>query len=220
VTAKPRLHDACCCQGGASRGYADVGWDVDGSDIIPQPRYPYPFHLSDSIAYIKEHGHKYDAHAASFPCQWYTNCWQIQQNDHPDLISPGRDALNATGKPWVMENVPGAPLRNPVELCMCMFDDDPGTYRPRWFETGNGFTIPQPPHRPHTKRHTKMGRPPQPGEVMHVVGNFSGAAQARAAMGIDWMSRDGLREAIPPAYTQWIGLQLMQFVKQTKEIAA
>jgi DNA (cytosine-5)-methyltransferase 1 len=214
-----KLLDSCCCQGGASRGYADAGWEVEGSDIVPQPRYPYPFHLTDAITFLRQRGEEYDAHGASFPCQWYTNAWKIQQNEHPDLIAEGREALNATGRPWVMENVPGAPLINPVELCMCMFDDDPGTYRPRWFETGNGFVIPQPKHRPHTKRHTKMGRPPRPGEVMHVVGNFSGVAQARKAMGIDWMARDGLREAIPPAYTRWIGLQLMEYVMASGRLA-
>ncbi|GAA3624530.1 hypothetical protein GCM10022223_47010 [Kineosporia mesophila] len=203
-----RLVDLCCCQGGASRGYAEAGFTVQGVDITPQPRYPYPFHQGDAITFIAEHGHEFNAIAASFPCQAYTACWQIQRNEHPDLIDVGREALNATGLPWVMENVPGAPLRDPVELCMCMFTTDPGTYRPRWFETGGGFTLPRMEHRPHTKRHTKMGRPPRPDEVMHVVGNFSGVAAARLAMGIDWMTRDGLREAIPPAYTHWIGTHL------------
>ncbi|MBT0771368.1 DNA cytosine methyltransferase [Kineosporia sp. J2-2] len=218
----PRLVDLCCCQGGASRGYTDAGFVVTGVDIFPQPRYPYPFHQADAIEFAAQHGAGFDAIAASFPCQAYTACWQIQRREHPQLIDIGREVLNRTGRPWVMENVPGAPLHDPVELCMCMFTSEPGTYRPRWFETGGGFILPRMEHRPHTKKHTKMGRPPRPDEVMHVVGNFSGVAAARAAMGIDWMTRDGLREAIPPVYTRWIGEHLIAHLAacSTKRSAA
>uniref|UniRef100_UPI001E640B85 hypothetical protein n=1 Tax=Rhodococcus sp. JT-3 TaxID=1973213 RepID=UPI001E640B85 len=82
-----------------------------------------------------------------------------------------------------------------------------GTYRHRLFESNMPITVPE--HPAHTVRTTKMGRPPVDGEFMHVVGNFSGVAQAKKAMGISWMTRDGLRESIPPAYTHHIGRQLM-----------
>lgn len=209
---RPTLLDLCCCQGGASAGYAQAGFSVVGVDIDPQPHYPFEFHQDDALEFVARYGVEFSAIAASFPCQAFTNAQKIRGNEHPDLITPGRPLLEATGRPFIMENVPGAPLIDPIELCMCMFDDDPGTYRPRWFETGNGFTLPQPEHRPHTKRHTKMGRPPKPGEVMHVVGNFTGVARAREVMGAPWMTRDGLREAIPPAYTLWIGERLMEFL--------
>jgi DNA (cytosine-5)-methyltransferase 1 len=78
-------------------------------------------------------------------------------------------------------------------------------YRPRLFEVGGGFDFPALEHHEHKQPQTKMGRPPVPGERMHVVGNFSGVEEARLAMGIPWMTRDELGEAIPPAYTEYIG---------------
>lgn len=210
---RPRLLELCCSAGGSSRGWHDAGFDVVGVDLHPQPHYPYEFHQADAFAYLTAHAHEFDAVAAGWPCQAFTKAWKIRKNTHPDLITPGRDAMNATGLPWVIENVPGAPLRDPVELCGCMFDGL-NVYRERRFETGGGFTLPPAPgHRPHTEPITKMGRPPRPGERMHVVGNFSGAAAARTAMGIDWMTRDELREAIPPAYTTWIGTHLLHHVR-------
>ena len=121
------------------------------------------------------------------------------------MLEPTRQALLQTGRPYVIENVPGAPLHNPVELCGSMFGLE--TYRHRWFEFG-GPGIPDmlavPIHQQHHARTAKMGRPVMPGEYMHIVGNFSGVAKAREVMGMEWASRDGLREAIPPAYTEWI----------------
>ncbi|MEI6305961.1 MAG: SAM-dependent methyltransferase, partial [Deltaproteobacteria bacterium] len=115
--------------------------------------------------------------------------------------------MKATGKPYVIENVVGAPLENPVMLCGAMF---PGltVYRHRLFESN--FPLNVPAHPDHVVPLRKMGRPPLAGEFMHVVGNFSGVARAKEAMGISWMVRDGLREAIPPAYTQFIGEQMKQ----------
>jgi DNA (cytosine-5)-methyltransferase 1 len=129
------------------------------------------------------------------------------KNEHPDLIGPGRILLQELGLPYVMENVKGSPLLDPVELCGCMFPSL-NVYRERLFEFGFWPGIDQPAHRPHIEPLVKMGRPPKPGHRMHVVGNFSGVAEARKAMGIDWMTRDGLREAIPPAYTEKIGKSL------------
>ncbi|WP_030149523.1 hypothetical protein, partial [Mycetocola saprophilus] len=126
----------------------------------------------------------------------------------PDFIDATRAAFELIGKPWVIENVPGAPLHDPVELCGAMFGL--GTYRHRLFESNIDLTAPE--HPEHVAKVTKMGRPPVAGEFMHVVGNFSGVAEARAAMGIDWMTRDGLREAIPPAYSEWVGRHLIASV--------
>lgn len=201
---RPLLLDLCCGQGGASAGYVSAGFDVVGVDIDPQPKYPYPFIQADALEFLSEHGWKFDAIHASFPCQAFTRAGRIRKNTHPDLITPGRPLLNEVGKPWVMENVPGSPLQAPIELCGCMFTDL-GVYRVRWFETSHDLALPQLPHAPHTDSQVKMGRMPKPGQRMHVVGNFSGIPQARVAMGIDWMNREGLREAIPPVYTQYVG---------------
>lgn len=206
---RPRLLDLYCCQGGAAMGYHQAGFDVFGVDIQTQPRYPFPFHLGDAIAVLdnEEFMAGFDAIHASPPCQAHSKAQKIRKNDHPDLIADTRAALEATGKPYVIENVPGAPLKAPVLLCGCMFPEL-NVYRERHFET-SGFRWDPPLHYPHTQRQTKMGRPPVAGERIQPVGNFSGAEQAREAMGMPWASREGLREAIPPAYTRFIGEQLM-----------
>lgn len=173
-----------------------------GVDIEPQPNYPFEFVQADAIDYLIENGRRFDAIHASPPCQAYSNAAKIMKQEHPELIDATRKAMPA--KPWIIENVEGAPLIDPITLCGHSFGLR--TYRHRLFESSIALTAPK--HREHDKRTTKMGRPPKPGEMMHVVGNFSGVAEARVAMGIDWMTRDELREAIPPAYTEYLGWQL------------
>lgn len=215
-----RILDLFCGAGGAGKGYADAGFEVIGVDIDPQPQYPLAFLQADAIKILERLAEgrvievdgrgftieDFDAIHASPPCQAFTNAQKIMGNTHPDLVAPTRDLLHRIGLPYVIENVPGSPLIDPIELCGAMFGL--GTYRHRLFETN--WTLTPPTHPPHTKRTTKMGRPPVEGEMMHVVGNFSGVAKARIAMGIDWMNRDGLRESIPPAYTRYIGDQLLE----------
>ena len=221
-----RLLDLFCCQGGAGMGYRRAGFKVVGVDIDPQPRYPFDFIQADAVALLRNlRGggsistglssrrltlDDFDAIHASPPCQAHTNAQKIQKNEHPELIGPTRELLDAIGKPYVIENVPGSPLLDPVELCGAMFEL--GTYRHRLFETN--WPLAQPTHPAHEARTTKMGRPPVDGEMMHVVGNFSGVQQAKKAMGIDWMTRDGLRESIPPAYAEYIGSRLLEACKE------
>ncbi|WP_328735455.1 methyltransferase domain-containing protein [Streptomyces bobili] len=201
----PRLLDIYCCQGGASMGYHLAGFDVTGVDIAPQPRYPFTFVQADAVTFVLEHGAAFDFIHASPPCQHDTDCQRIQGNDHPDLIAPTRTALETTGRPWVIENVRGAApkLRAPVMLCGQMFDLD--NYRHRFFETGGGFTLDQPAHPAHLVPQAKMGRPVPPGHYGQFVGNFSGVDLARRVLEVPWMNRDGIRECIPPAYTEHIG---------------
>ncbi|WP_328829800.1 class I SAM-dependent methyltransferase [Streptomyces sp. NBC_00252] len=200
-----RLLDLYCCQGGAAKGYDDAGFDVTGVDKDPQPRYPFRFVQADAIAFVLEHGTEFDFIHASCPCQFDSDCQRIQGNTHPDLIAPTRAALEATGRPWVIENVGGAvpKLNAPVMLCGPMFHL--ATYRHRFFESGGGFTLPQPHHPEHTVPQAKMGRPIPPGHYGQFVGNFSGVDHARRVMGVPWMNRDGIRECIPPAYARWTG---------------
>jgi DNA (cytosine-5)-methyltransferase 1 len=215
TTNKPRLRllDLFCCQGGASSGYTRAGFDVTGVDLDPQPKYPFTFVQGDALEYVREHGHEFDVIAASPPCQGYTLAQRIQKNEHPDLIGPVRDLLIATGKPWVIENVVGArhKLNDPVMLCGAMFGLE--TYRHRLFETGGGFTFSAPEHPEHVAKQAKMGRKVPPGEFMQIVGNFTGVEKARSIMGMPWATRDGLREAIPPAYTAFVGKQLHDFIR-------
>ncbi|MFJ1944397.1 SAM-dependent methyltransferase [[Kitasatospora] papulosa] len=207
---RPRLLDLFCCQGGAAKGYADAGFDVTGVDIAPQPRYPYRFIQAEAVAFVLEHGAEFDFIHGSPPCQHDSDCQRIQGREHPDLIAPTRAALETTGRPWVMENVRGAvpKLHEPVMLCGPMFGVE--TYRHRYFETGGGFRLTQPDHPAHLAPQAKMGRPVPPGHYGQYVGNFSGVDLARQVMGVPWMNRDGIRECIPPAYTQWIGAAALQ----------
>ncbi|MFJ2399804.1 SAM-dependent methyltransferase [Streptomyces xanthochromogenes] len=218
---RPLLINLYCCQGGSAAGYAAAGFAVVGVDIEPQPRYPYPFiqagaleFLAAFAGWILEHAALTDA---SPPCQAYSRAWKIQQRQHPELIGPTRELLAATGRPYVIENVEeaAAELRSPVTLCGAMFGMT--TYRHRLLEAG-GWQITPPPHPAHTAPLTKMGRPRRPGEFAHYVGNFSGVQEARDDMRMPWASRDGLREAVPPAYTEYIGRQFL--AARVKEAAA
>lgn len=208
-----RALDLFCCAGGVTKGLQRAGFYVVGVDIAPQPRYcGDEFHLADALTFDLS---GFDFISASPPCQAYTLCQRIQDNQHPDLIGPIRERLKAAGVPYCIENVPGAPLETPIELCGAMFGLQ--TYRHRLFECS--FPISAPAHPEHRARTAKMGRPPLDGEFMHVVGNFSNVSAARRAMGIDWMPRDKLREAIPPAYAEYIGRQAIAYIESQRRAA-
>lgn len=210
----PRLLDLYCGAGGASKGYADAGFEVVGVDIAPQKRYPFDFRQDDAIWFLdqliewkEEHGASlYDAVHASPPCQAFSRAQRVRSRDHPDLISPTRERLQRLGLPYVIENVPGAPLEDPITLCGGMFPPL-RVYRHREFECS--FPISAPEHPAHVVKQVKMGRPVEEGDFIQVVGHFSGVKYARRAMGIDWMIREELREAIPPPYTEYVGSQLL-----------
>lgn len=196
---RPVALDLFCGAGGASQGLYRAGFDVVGIDISPQPHYPFTFIQADALT---EPLAGFDFIWASPPCQAFTLAQRIRGNDHPELIAVMRDRLAAQGVPWAIENVPGAPLINPIELCGAMFTGL-RVYRHRLFECS--FPIEAPVHPMHVAPLRKMGRPVRDGEFMHVVGNFSGVQKARESMGIDWMTRDEIREAIPPVYAEFIG---------------
>jgi len=209
MTRRPRLLDLFSGAGGAAMGYHRAGFDVTGVDIAPQPRYPFTFHQANALMFLAEHGHEFDAIHASPVCKRYSACAVLNDREHPDQISDTRTTLAATGRPWVIENVPGAPLHSPVTLCGCMFRIR--TYRPRLFET-SGFDLPQLSHRPHTSEVQKMGRPPQNGEYIHIIGHFSNVTLARQVMGMPWATRDELAQAVPVTYTEYIGRFLLRAV--------
>lgn len=211
---KPRLLEGFCRAGGSGMGYYRAGFEITGIDIEPQPRYPFEFIQADALEYIAEHGHKFDVIHASPPCQRFSCMASIHGNssDHPDLLTPTRKLLRKIGKPYIIENVPGAPLENPIMLCGSMF---PGlrVYRHRLFETFPKIWL-SPASCNHQYRMPKSG-----GEFYHIldednfitcVGHSFQAASGRIAMQIDWMTRDELAQAIPPAYTQWLGKRIME----------
>ena len=203
-----RLLDLYCCQGAASAGYKAAGFEVVGVDINPQPRYPFAFWRRDAIEFLKHYGRFFDAVHASPPCQAYSKAQRIMKNDHPDLIGPTREVLLELGVPYIIENVEDArpELIDPVMLCGAPFGLH--TYRHRLFETNFPVTVPE--HPEHTVKTVKMGRPLKPGDFYHAVGNFQQVEYVRQDMGVPWMNRDGIRECIPPAYTEFIGRQLME----------
>lgn len=211
--SKPRLLDLFCKAGGAGEGYARAGFDVLGIDIEPQPHNPHPFIQADAMGLGIRFLQSFDVIHASPPCQAYSQAHRIRDRKHPDLIEPLRNMLLASGVPYVIENVPGSPLRfnQTIFLCGSMFPEL-RVYRHRKFETS--IILHQPHHPPHMAPQVKMGRPIAQGDFIQVVGNFSGVAHAREAMGIDWMTRDELREAIPPAFTQYIGTELLRHLKR------
>ena len=206
--SKPRLLDLFCCAGGAGMGYHRAGFEVVGVDIKPQSRYPFEFHQGDALEYVAAHGHEFDAIHASPPCQAYSKTQRIMGNEHPELIEATRAKLQASGRPYVIENVPGAPLLNPITIVGSMFGLR--TMRPRLFECS--FPVPFQLAPPAAARHAKMGRRVQEGEYIHVAGHISDVEHARLVMGCEWMNRDELAQAIPPAYTEYIGEYLMAAV--------
>lgn len=211
---KPRLLDLFCGAGGAAMGYHRAGFEVVGVDIKPQPHYPFEFHQADAMTYPLE---GVDVIHASPPCQGYSCASVVHRNAgkvYPLLIGEVREKLKKSGLPYVIENVERSPLINAVKLCGTMFNL--GVFRHRLFES-NIFML-----SPGSCFHDeKIGE----GKYFSVAGgagrwkswgtvhrNISKgtADQWRAAMGIDWMTRNEVKDAIPPAYTEWIGRQLIE----------
>jgi len=215
---KLRLLDLCCRAGGASVGYARAGFEVIGVDIRPQPDYPFEFHCADAFDFTPKHSQEFDVIAASPHCQGYSKMRFRTGKEYPREIERFRQMLIATGKPYVIENVEDAPMpdmplfqANTIILCGAMFADL-RVYRHRRFESN--LPLIAPPHPPHLIPCAPQGKPPSfDGQFVTVTGNCSGVKYARLAMGIDWMKRDDLSQAVPPAYTHLIGQQLINYLK-------
>jgi DNA (cytosine-5)-methyltransferase 1 len=207
--SRPRLLDLFCGAGGCSVGYHRAGFEVVGVDIRPQKNYPFEFHQADAMTFPLE---GFDAIDASPPCQRYSITRRMHNDgeDHPDLVAATRHRLIASGVPWIIENVVGSPLFNATTLCGLMFGLK--VLRHRLFETS--FMVMTPPHPKHPSGNlTNASRGYNTGEsgFVCVAGhNFVREAGAQA-MGIDWpMTRPELAQAIPPAYTEFIGGFLME----------
>jgi DNA (cytosine-5)-methyltransferase 1 len=212
---KPKLLDLFSGAGGSATGYARAGFEVVGIDIAHQPHYPFEFHQADALQYLADHGHEFDAIHASPPCQAHSalkSLWAGRSDyteRHISLIEPTRELLIKTGLPYVIENVVGAPLKSASELCGVMFGLK--VYRHRLFETSFFFLCP--PHPQHPEVIPPPGRGPSLSGYIHVTGHTGYKEICNVAMGIDWMSQDERSQAIPPAYTQFIGEQLLHCIQ-------
>lgn len=225
---KPRLLDMYCGAGGAAVGYHRAGFEVVGVDIAPQKHYPFTFVKGDALAYALAHGYEFDAVHASPPCQAHTGLKALYQGTdyaerHVDLIPHTRFVLQALGLPYIIENVAGAKkaLRNPVMLCGADFGLK--VYRHRFFESS--FTLHVPEHVPHGDRTPGAGRGTSPKGFVTVTGtggqmkgaDYGGLTfrqYAAKAMQIDWyMTRQEQSESIPPAFTEFLGRQLIAHIQ-------
>ena len=205
--SKPVLLDLFCGAGGAAMGYHRAGFDVVGVDINPQPRYPFTFVQADALTYPLG---GFKAIHASPVCKGYSVANNAHKREYPRMIPEVYARLAASGLPFIIENVPTAPMPGAIILCGSMFDLRVIRHRAFWsnmllFANGpcrhkgtvkGGYYVTVVGHSP--QRH----QPPAP------------IAVRKAAMGIEWMNRDELSQAIPPAYTEWLGRQLIEIVRQ------
>jgi DNA (cytosine-5)-methyltransferase 1 len=224
---KPRLLDLYCGAGGCSVGYHRAGFDVVGVDLHPQPNYPYEFHQFDAISLLSGinrsafrpfppiNVRRFDAIHASPPCQAYTTMNNRRASSSPPLIAQTRALVDQAGMPYVIENVLGArsELNSPILLTGEMFGLR--VHRPRLFEANWPLMSGQPPPRQHNpvpvygKLDGRRVWTRSDGTELRAPRTLEPAAEA---MGIDWMTWDELREAIPPAMTEYIGHQLVQYL--------
>jgi DNA (cytosine-5)-methyltransferase 1 len=212
---KPRLLDLFCGAGGASMGYYRVGFEVVGVDIKPQPHYPFEFHQADALTYPLG---GFDAYHASPPCQAYAdaNANGLKPSRHQRLIEPIRIRLNLTGKIFVIENTHKAPLNATLMICGTMFGLK--VIRHRYFEFNFAG-----PLSPFSCNHwgqvasgeflgiyARGGKGHRHGKGLRDASSEPPKITAQEAMGIDWMTKEELTQAIPPAYTEYIGKYLLK----------
>lgn len=218
--ARPKALDLFCKAGGTSMGLHRAGFELTGVDIKPQKRYPFGFVLGDALEYVVKHGHEYDLIVAGPPCQLYSKLKALTTRVYPDLVGPTREALQARGKPYIIENVPGAPLINPLLLCGTMF---PGlrVRRHRLFECWPTLWWAPSPcahwgrcgnNRLLNKEGKRVTQSFENCDFLTITGNSYKASDGRQAMGIPWMTRAELSQAIPPAYTEWLGKEILKLI--------
>ena len=218
--------DLCCGEGGAGEGYRRAGFRLIGADLVDHAdTYPGFFVRSDALTALETFGSRVDAVHTSPPClAWTQGNAANDTSRYPNLIAAHRQALRATGKPWVIENVPRAPLRNPLILCGTMFDlkaEDSGTTvllrRHRHFESNLRISAPRPCVHPRNAQWAGVydGGRRDRAEARYVrKGGYTPGTDVQAdLLDIHFMSKAGLFKAVPPAYTQWIGEHILRYLR-------
>jgi DNA (cytosine-5)-methyltransferase 1 len=210
-----KLLDLYCKAGGASKGYQLAGFEVVGVDIKKQKRYPFEFIQADCLELMKDMDflRSFDVIAASPPCQTHSITQHLRNaqgksTDKIDLIPQTREALIASGKPYVIENVPGSPLINPIQMCGSYFGLK--VRRHRRFESNLPIVGSPCDHKSQGKPVGVYGS--MRDEIPKGGHTAKSIEEAREAMGIDWMIWGELVEAIPPIYTREIGMQLLVLI--------
>lgn len=202
--SRPKLLDLFAGQGGCGMGYSRAGFDVTGVDIELQPRYPFEFHKGDALEYLAEHGQEYDAIHASPTCQRKARvtAWRGNREDHPNTLTPTLEVLRGLGIPYVVENVPeaGDELRADFLLCGTQFGLPIRRHRIFERDFWDGYEL-LPPCNCYRRPDLK-------------VFEHKDERAFADAMGCEWMSSMGGRQAIPPAYTEFIGRQLMDHLAE------
>lgn len=213
-----RALDLFCKAGGATKGLQRAGFHVTGVDIEPQPNYCGDvFVRADALSFAPiQYGARFDFIWASPPCQAHTSLRHLQDKTYPDLIALTRMLLEEAGVPWCIENVVGAPLVRPLILCGTMFGL--GVRRHRHFETALPMNVLPCRHdlQPHPVDVSGTGARRLGPRLDGKGGNSRkprNLEEAREVMGIDWMNRRELSQAIPPAYSEYIGRAAVQFIK-------
>jgi DNA (cytosine-5)-methyltransferase 1 len=203
-----KILDLFCGAGGASMGYSLAGFNVTGVDIKPQPHYPFNFIQADALSYDLT---GYDAIHASPPCQLFTKYMNLKKNrvyEHLNLIPETRLKLINSGLPYIIENVPGAPLIDPIQLCGTSFNIE--VRRHRIFESNiEIFSIPCNHKRFLERKYPGSTNRPN-GRTVCNIGEWKVPKELQQkAMDINWMDVSELSQAIPPAYTKFIGSQIL-----------
>jgi DNA (cytosine-5)-methyltransferase 1 len=205
-----RLLDLFCGAGGCSVGYHRAGFDVVGVDITPQPRYPFEFHQIDALTFPLD---GFDVVHASPPCQTWTAYRRRGGgvgDGYPDLIRTVRRMLNQQAPFYIIENVRGSEL-NAMTLCGSSFGLD--VRRHRWFEVSVPMLAPPCNHGAQRPRFAQATNRSNLRSTVEVGVWRIPLEIQQQAMGIDWMTRDELSQAIPPAYTEYIGAQLLDHLR-------
>jgi DNA (cytosine-5)-methyltransferase 1 len=210
-----KLLDLFCGAGGAAMGYRRAGFEVVGVDIKPQPHYPFEFHQADALEYCAEHGQEFDAIHASPPCQRFSkSVKKDNRKKHPDFIGKIRNLLIVSGKPFVIENVPGAPLLSPIVLCGSSFGL--GVRRHRLFESNVPIAGTECRHEDYEPKYPPAWNRKNKLRFVAISGGWQSLPRTvlNDAMDIHWMNPKELSESIPPAYAEHIGRQLMQYISR------